>query len=105
MMTETEVMAEALGVVFKDNPTTFGKEHAEKAINRATALFQAAKCDAATFGRVMARLGNHSQLRQWATMHGFINVEPDALHNALDTAIERLKKAEGDALKDLTEKK
>lgn len=97
-MTEVEALGECLGLVLKDGPSTFGKEHAEKAVNKATQLLGAGVIDAATFGRVVARLGNHSALRQWATMHGFINVEPDALHTHVEATIDRLMAAEKEEL-------
>lgn len=101
MMTETEALAACLAVVLAGKPATFGKEHAEKAVSHATKLLGAQRIDAGTFSRVVARLGNHSQVRQWATAHGFIAVQADALETAVSEAIAKVQEQEAEALKSI----
>lgn len=79
MMTETEVMAACLGEALHNAPSSFGGDQAKTATGIATNLLQIGKVDAETFGRVIARLGNHSALRQWAIAHGFLKQHDDAL--------------------------
>ena len=89
-------MAEALGVVFHNEPTTFGKDQAEMALRRVSAIAKASQCDDDTADRVRARLGNHSAIRQWAVKQGFLpapKVEDDALTKATNAVVERINKA------------
>jgi hypothetical protein len=90
MMTETEVMGACLGKVFQAEPSKFGADQAKIATNVATTLLANGKVDAETFSRVIARLGNHSALRQWAIAHGFLSTDDDALTNAVRAEISRL---------------
>lgn len=101
LMTETDVKAAALAQVLKSQPKGFGASEAKVAIDTATKLFMAQKCDADTFARVMAFLGNHSAIRQWAIAHGFINAEPDALSHALTEAMDAIAQAEKKALDEI----
>ena len=103
-MTETEVMGRCLGKALASQPKGFGSSEAKAATDVATSLFKADKCDGDTFGRVIARLGNHSALRQWAIQHGFITVENDALANAVSEEIARLKEVEAEAMDEITKK-
>jgi hypothetical protein len=98
MLTETELMAKALAKPLSSTPNSFGANEAKQAIELATALFQASKVDAATFGRVMVRLGNHSQIRQWAVARGFIGTSDDALTNAVRAEITAMDKAIDEAV-------
>jgi len=82
-LTETDALAKCLARALKDEPKGFGATEAKAATTCATELLQAGKVDAETFTRVIARLGNHSALRQWATSHGFLAKEADALANAV----------------------
>lgn len=77
-MTETEVVGLALATALKNKPSSFGASEAKIAIDAITPLFPK-EIDPATFGSAMARLGNHSALRQWAIAHGFIVSADDAL--------------------------
>lgn len=79
MMTETDIMAACMGEALSNSPTSFGAEQAKTATATAVSLMQTGKCDADTFTRVIARLGNHSALRQWCVQQGFLKTPPDAL--------------------------
>lgn len=78
-LTETDALAKCLARALANEPKSFGSEQAKIATGVATTLLQAGTLDAETFGRVIARLGNHSALRQWGVSHGFIAKENDAL--------------------------
>ena len=92
MLTETEVMAAALVEALEEGE--INAKQAEKACSVATSMLQSQQCDAATFGRVIARIGNHSALRQWAVKQGFRakDADRDALAKAVDALLERRKK-------------
>jgi hypothetical protein len=79
MLTETDALAKCLARALANEPKSFGSEQAKLATGVATTLLAAGSLDTETFGRVIARLGNHSALRQWAVQHGFIGKEADAL--------------------------
>ena len=79
VMTETDILAACLGEALADSPSSFGADQAKKATATAVTLMQVGKCDADTFTRVIARLGNHSALRQWAIAQGLLRQAPDAL--------------------------
>lgn len=87
MLTETDLMAMCLGEALVDQPSSFGGDQAKKATGIATAALQTGKVDGETFGRVIARLGNHSALRQWAIAHGFLRQPDDALTIAVKAYI------------------
>jgi hypothetical protein len=96
MLTDTEVMAEALGVVLASEPKTFGKEQAELALRRVSAMVKAKQCDDDTADRVRAELGNHSAIRQWAVKQGFLpaaTAGEDARAKAVKIVIARIDKA------------
>lgn len=103
MMTETEVMAACLARALKNNPKSFGAEQGKQATDVATKLLQAGKVGADDFGRVIARLGNHSALRQWAVQHGFLEQADDALTIAVRAEITRLDAAEEEELQRMTQ--
>lgn len=90
-LTETESMAKALARALANDPSSFGAEQAKLATGEATRQLQAAEVDAETFGRVISRIGNHSQLRQWAVSHGFIKQADDALAIAVSEELAALK--------------
>ena len=98
MLTETELMAKALAKPLSGEPSGFGASEAKLAIDVATTLFRANKCDAGTFGRVVVRLGNHSALRQWGIAHGFIVSPADALSNAVSEEIAKMKEEIDEAI-------
>ena len=92
-------MGACLGKVFQAEPSKFGADQAKIATGVATNLLSANKVDAETFGRVIARLGNHSALRQWAVAHGFLATDDDALTLAVKAEIARLDKLIDDVVK------
>ena len=87
LLTETESLAKCLARALRDEPTSFGSDQAKLATGEATRQLQAGEVDSETFGRVIARIGNQSALRQWATMHGFIKRDSDALAIAVGEEI------------------
>ncbi len=80
MLTETEATAKCIAKPI-DGASTWGAEQAKQASDILTGLFTTKQIDAATFGRINARIGNHSALRQWAVKQGLLTsaVEEDAL--------------------------
>lgn len=92
-MTETDVLAACLGEALADSPSSFGADQAKKATATAVTLMQVGKCDADTFTRVIARLGNHSALRQWAIAQGLLKQAPDALAVAVKAYLDKKDKA------------
>jgi len=74
MLTETEAAAKCIARPI-ENASTWGAEQAKQASEILTGLFTTKQIDAATFGRVNARIGNHSALRQWAVKQGLLSSE------------------------------
>ena len=74
MLTETEATALCIAKPL-DGASTWGAEQAKLASDILTGLFMAKQIDAATFGRINARIGNHSALRQWAVKQGLLTSE------------------------------
>ena len=99
MMTETEVVGLALATALKNKPSSFGASEAKIAIDAITPLFPK-EIDPATFGTAMARLGNHSALRQWAIAHGFIVAPDDALTIEVRKQIAEILAAEASELEE-----
>lgn len=100
MLTETEALAICLAREL-DGAKSLGADQCERATLKATELFIAKNIDAATLGRVNARLGNHSALRQWAIRQGLLPAS-DAPEDALAKAV-RAVIAKGDkALAEMT---
>ena len=64
-----------------ENASTWGAEQAKQASDILMSLFMTKQIDAATVGRINARIGNHSALRQWAVKQGLLTsaVEEDPL--------------------------
>jgi len=105
LLTETEALAQCLGRVFRKEPTTFGADEAKLACGVLTDLFKADKVDADTFGRVNARIGNHSAMRQWAVKHSFIpsaDAKDDALTVQTRKVMSELDAQEDARLEDAT---
>lgn len=102
MLTETDLKARALATALKNKPTSFGTNEAKTAVDVATKLFASGMADGETFGRVVAALGNHSALRQWAIAHGFIVAPDDALTVAVREMITDMVTADVENLEELT---
>jgi hypothetical protein len=70
MMHYYEALATCL-VPMKENQR-FGVEQAREACDIASHLFETRRIDAETCSKIIAKIGNHSAMRQWGIKHGFI---------------------------------
>lgn len=88
MMTATEAKAHVLAIAIARNNTTFAAADYKLCGAALAKLLADGKIDSDTFVDANSWLGNCSAVSQWLTKHGFITVAPDALHHALDRAME-----------------